>query len=82
MNYCKNAVYYNTILNLSIKERKKKNYTHINNNNNNKKNHTNNSNAKLNVPMAHPVHLCKLSNIESHANNVVRCLLLKRKPPS
>ena len=32
MNYCKNAVYYNTILNLSIKERKKKNYTHINNN--------------------------------------------------
>ena len=37
MNYCKNAVYYNTILNLSIKERKKKNYTHINNNNNKKK---------------------------------------------
>ena len=33
MNYCKNAVYYNTILNLSIKERKKNNYTHINNNN-------------------------------------------------
>ena len=37
MNYCKNAVYYNTILNLSIKERKKKNYTHINNKNNKKK---------------------------------------------
>ena len=33
INYCENAAYYNTSSGLSIKERKKKNNTHINNSN-------------------------------------------------
>ena len=36
INYCENAAYCNTSPGLSIKERKKKNNTHINNNSNKK----------------------------------------------